>query len=206
MEQALYRMVGSLGTLVTSYFLVDFEKYSVWGNVFLLAVVGYSTAFLFLDGVRVFTHRTRSFNRTSDAGKSEIAKYLVQQLRSSGSVVIFSKDLTWVKEGGDAEALLLKKSEAKELIIFVEDELPITTKLRLKGADVRAYGGQKKKGFTPKSRFTVLDYRAGRTRVMVGIPSDGKHFIKHYGDDDVEVVDLAKDFISLLECTSRVAK
>lgn len=206
MDEMLYRIVGSLGTLVTSYFLVDFEKYGVWVNIFLLCVVGYATFFLIQDAIRAFKQRPKIFDRSSETGKKEIAKYLVNQLKSSGSVVIFSKDLTWVKEGSDAEKLLIKKAEEKELILFVEDELPITEKLKLKGAEVKAYGGQKKKGFSPKSRFTLLDYRAGRTRVMVGVPLDGKHLIKHYGNDDFEVVDLARDFISLLECTARAAK
>lgn len=206
MEHPLYGIVGSLGTLVTSYFLVDFEKYGIGTNVFLLGVVGYTSIFLVIDGVRTFVTRAKSFDRSSEVGKKKIAEYLVQQLKSSGSVAIFSKDLTWVKEGGDAEALLIQKAEAKELVLFVEEELPITTKLKHRGAEVRAYGGQKKKRFSPKSRFTLLDYRAGKTRVMVGVPSDGEHLIKHYGDSDSEVVDLAKDFISLLECTSRVAK
>lgn len=206
MEQALYRIVGSLGTFVTSFFLIDFEKYGVWLNVLLLAVVAYTTAFLVIDAIRVFSRRVRSFDRTSEAGKNKIAEYLVEQLKSSGSVVVFSKDLTWVKSGGEAEKLLIKKAEAKELTLFVEDELPITNQLKIKGAKVHAYGGKKKKGFLPKSRFTVLDYRTGKTRVMVGVPAEGKHLIKHYGDSDSEVVDLARDFISLLECTARVVK
>jgi hypothetical protein len=206
MEQALFRIVGSLGTLISSIFLVDFEKYSVWVNVLLLAVVFYTTAFLAIDAIRVFHQRTRSFNRTSEAGKKGITKYLINQLNSSGCVVIFSKDLTWVTSGGEAEALLIKKAEAKELNLFVEDELPITKLLMSKGAEVCVYGGKKKGGFSPKSRFTMLDYRAGKTRVMIGVPIDEKHVIKHYGDDNFEVVDLANDFIKLLECTAKVVK
>lgn len=206
MDQALYRIVGSLGTLVTSYFLVDFEKYGVLLNVSLLGVVGYSTAFLIIDAIRALGQRPRTFNRTSEAGKRGITKYLIRQLNSSGCVVIFSKDLTWVTSGGEAEALLIKKAEAKELILYVEDELPIAKLLVSKGAEVRVYGGQKKRGFSPKSRFTMLDYRAGKTRVMIGVPVDGKHLIKHYKDDDFEVVDLANNFIKLLECTAKVVK
>ena len=99
-----------------------------------------------------------------------------------------------------------KKAADHELTLFVENELSITEALKLLGADVRIYGGQKTKGFSPKSRFTLLDYRAGMTRVMVGVPTGNGHLIKHYGENDFEVVDLARDFISLLECTAKVSK
>lgn len=206
MNQVWSKIVGSLGTLIGAIYTVDFDKFPLLGNVFLLAVAAFVTALMAIDAFRAFTNRTKTFDRSSDSGKDKIAKYLVGQLGSSGSVVVFSKDLTWVKSGGEAEELLIKKAKDGELTLFVENEMPITTLLKSHGAGVRAYGGQKKKGFSPKSRFTVLDYRAGRTQVMVGISSNGKHLIKHYGEDDCEVVDLARDFISLLECTAKVVK
>lgn len=206
MDQFLYRLVGSLGTLVTALFLVDFEKNGVWANAFLLFAVLYASGFLAIDAWRAFSNRPLSFDRSSDRGKRKIAEYLVKQLKGSGSVAILSKDLTWVKEGGEAEALLVKKARDGELTLFVEEEMPITTRLKSCGADVRVYAAQKRKGFSPKSRFTVLDYRSGKTRVMIGAPSNGRHLIKHYGEEDFEVVDLARDFIALLECTAKEIK
>lgn len=206
MDQFLYRLVGTIGTLVTTVFVIDFEQRSLWVNIFLLIVVAYAAGFFAIDALRAFVLRPKSFNRTSETGKQQIAEYLVSQLEASGSVAIFSKDLTWVKKGSPAEGLLIKKAQAKELTLFVEHEMNMTKTLQSQGANVRVYEAQKKKGYKPKSRFTILDYRTSGTRVMVGVPSNGKHLIKHYGVDDLEVVDLAMDFIALLECIARPAK
>ncbi len=206
MDQFLYRLVGTVGTLVTTFFVIDFEKNALWVNIILLVVLAYAAGFFAVDAVRAFLHRPKSFNRASEAGKKQIADYLVNQLESSGSVAIFSKDLTWVKKDSPAEKLLISKAQANELTLFVEHEMDLTNILRSQGADVLVYGEQKIKGYSPKSRFTILDYRTSGTRVMVGVPSNGKHLIKHYGSDDLEVVDMAKDFIELLKCTAKPGK
>ncbi|GEM_PF-5524871 len=206
LDHYLYRLVGSLGTLVTSFFVIDFDNHSMFLNSFLIFTVGYSCIFLALDGVRSFRQRPLSFDRTTDKGKNKIASYLVAQLKSSGSVVIFSKDLTWVKKDSEAEKLLVTKAKAGELTLFVEGEFNTARTLKAFGADVHIYADQKKKGFSPKSRFTILDHRAGQTRVMVGVPANNKHYIKHYGDEGSEIVDLANDFVSLLTCTAKTLK
>lgn len=206
MDQFLYRLIGTVGTLLSSVFVIDFDQRSLWVNILLLFVVAYAAAFFAVDAIRAFLYRPKSFDRTTETGKQQIADYLVSQLESSGSVAIFSKDLTWVKKGSPAEGLLIRKAQAKELTLFVEHETDLTKTLRSQGANVRVYGGQRRKGYNPKSRFTILDYRTSGTRVMVGVPSNGKHLIKHYCADDLEVVDLAKDFIELLSYTSKAAK
>jgi hypothetical protein len=76
----------------------------------------------------------------------------------------------------------------------------VTQFLKSQGADVRLYSG---KSFNPKSRFTILNYQNSGTRVMVGVPCGDQHIIKHYGNEDFEVVDLATDFMSLLEIKAR---
>jgi hypothetical protein len=206
MDQFLYRLVGTVGTLVTAVFVIDFEQRPLWVNIGLLLVVAYAAAFFAVDTVRALLYRPKSFDRTTEAGKQRIAEYLVSQLESSGSVAVFSKDLTWVKKGSAAERILIRKAQAKELTLFVEHDMDLTNVLRSHGANVRIYRGQRRKGYNPKSRFTILDYRTLGTRVMVGVPSNGKHLIKHYGADDPEVVDLAKDFIELLEYTAKSPK
>lgn len=146
-----------------------------------------------------------SFDRKSSKGRKKIADYLASQLKSVGSVAVFSKDLTWVEPGSTAEKVLLDKAGRNELTLFVESEMPLTIRLKGAGAIVKFYGGQRRRGFNPRSRFTVLDVRTSGTSIMIGSPSNGEHVIKHYGQDDHEVLELAKDFISLLECTARSA-
>lgn len=203
MDHYLYRIVGSIGVLVTAYFSIDFEKHAIGTNILLLLVCAYVGVFLGLDAYRAFLSREKSFDRTTTKGRKKIAEYICDQLQSSGSVSVFSKDLTWVVEHRPAEDVLAEKAKKGELTLYVEDETALTKRLRIAGAKLHYYGGQKKKGFSPKSRFTILDATTGGTRIIVGSPSDGKHYIRKYDKSDFEVVDLASDFISLLDCTAR---
>lgn len=201
MIQIVSKSISFLSTFTAFYFLISADNSSAV-NIGLFIAAALTIFLLVIDLINFIKHKDRSFNRTTEKGKADIAAYLVKQLTSSGSIDIFSKDLTWVKKHSEAERLLLDKAKAKELTLFIQENLPIADQLKMAGANVFLYGGQKKKGFSPKSRFTILDRRAGKTRIMVGIPAGDKHLINHYGSDDSEVVDLAQDFICLLECVS----
>jgi hypothetical protein len=200
MDHPAYRIVGTLGTIVTATSVVDLSNGNIWINLALIVVAGYSAIFFALDTVRAMKKRPLSFDRASTKGKSAIAEHLVKHISSSGRVAILSRDLTWVAAGSEAESLLVKKAENRELTVFVKSETPITSMLRSHGADIRCYLPA---SFNPRSRFTILDYQNSGAHVMIGAPSGTKHVIKHYGIDDFEVVDLANDFMSVLEARSR---
>lgn len=200
MDNYLYRLIGSFGTLITTIFLIDFENRHLLVNVGLILVAAFAVVYLVLDIYRAITSPSKSFDRTTEKGRAKIAKYLVRQLEKSGSVVMFSKDLTWVQPGSAAEMMLKKKASAGELTLYVEKPMAITSALKALGAEIRTYN---KPAFKPASRFTILDYRAGKARIMVGISDGDKHLIKNYAMEDKEVVDLAKDFISLLNTTAK---
>lgn len=206
MEHYLYRVIGSVGTLITAFFSINYDNNSLLVNLGLIGICGYTSIFLGLDAFRAIIDREKVFDRTTEKGRQKIADYICDQLSASGSVSIFSKDLTWVKKGSKAEKTLTEKATKGELNLYVEAETELTRKLFTAGANLRFYEGQKKKGFSPKSRFTILDATTGGTRIIVGSPSDGKHYIKKYNKRDFEVVDLATDFISLLDCTARKGK
>jgi len=202
MDHPAQRIVGTIGTIIGAATVIDFEKYSLWGNIFFIFAAGYGAVFFALDTWRIFRDRPRSFDRCTEKGRNSISEHLVHQLSTSGRVAIFSRDLTWVTRGSSAETILLKKAQANELTLFVKTETKVTQLLKGQGADVRLYSG---KSFNPKSRFTILNYQNSGTRVMVGAPCGDRHVIKHYGSEDVEVVDLAIDFVSLLELKARKA-
>lgn len=203
MDNYLYRLIGSIGTLISTIVLIDLDKHTNFINGVLALVVVYAATFLIVDLIRALRSSPRSFDRSSEKGKEKIADYLVKQLQSSGSVVIFSKDLTWVKPNSVAENMLRTKARANELILYVEQETKITKVLKGEGADIRLYH---RNGFSPTSRFTILDHRSGKPQVMIGIPEGKKHLIKHYASEDQEVVDLAKDFVALLNSTAKAIK
>ena len=202
MDHPAQRIVGTIGTIIAAATVIDFDKYSLWLNIFFIFSVGYGAIFFALDTLRVFKGRPRSFDRSTESGKQGISEHLIRQLSSSGRVAIFSRDLTWVTRGSSAETMLLKKAQANELTLFVKTETKVTLFLKAQGADVRLYSG---KSFNPKSRFTILNYQNSGARVMIGAPCEDSHIIKHYGSDDFEVVDLAMDFVSLLELKARRA-
>ena len=202
MDHPAYRIVGTIGTIIGAASVVDFDKHALWINIGLILSAGYGAVFFALDTLRAFKERPRSFDRSSEDGTSAISDYLIEQLSCSGRVAVFSRDLTWVKRGSSAEAIFLNKSQANELTLFIKTETDVTRFLKTQGADVRIYSG---KSFNPKSRFTILNYQNSGSRVMVGAPSGNRHIIKHYGSEDPEIVDLATDFVALLELKARKA-
>lgn len=200
MDHPAQRIVGTIGTIIGAATVIDFEKYSLWGNIFFIVAVGYGAIFFALDTLKILRDRPRSFDRSTEKGRNSISQHLIRQLSSSGRVAIFSRDLTWVTRGSSAETMLLKKAKANELTLFVKTETEITQLLKAHGAEVRLYSGN---SFNPRSRFTILNYQNSGTRVMVGAPCGDSHVIKHYGSEDFEVVDLAMDFVSFLELKAR---
>ena len=201
MEHPAYKVIGSLGTLITAATSIRFDQTSNLAvNIFLLLSATYASIYFTLDAWRAVNYRTHSFDPSTEKGKKRIVEYLCKQLSCPGQVAIFSRDLTWATSNSEAEKTLIKKAEKGELTIFVKDPPAITDKLKAAKAKIRQYTA---KGFNPKSRFTILKYQNSGTRVMIGAPQDENHYIKHYGSDDFEVVDLANDFIALLETKSR---
>ena len=124
----------------------------------------------------------------------KINKYMHDWISAGGRVVIFSRDMSWAAEG-DIQKLLASKAEKKELTICLENEIPLTNELKLKGATIVTY---KHYGHVPRSRFTIVDYERDGARVAVGVKMGGDHVIQEYRSGTHPFFAVAEDLIKFL--------
>jgi hypothetical protein len=115
-----------------------------------------------------------------------------------------SRDLSWVQPNSPVDALLSEKANKGELILFVSTETEITKRLRVEGAAVYVYP----KPFSPRSRFTIIDYRKGGSRIAVGAVEDGRHTIREYALDSspATIECVVNDLMHLAELKTQKVK
>lgn len=195
--QLLNRLVGAVGTLLTCWYVIDLDKRSIIENLVLFCILGFVAAIMLFDAWKVYLHRSKTYN----ANSPKIAADLCKKVKEASRVAIFSRDISWVTPGSEAETLLMNKSRAKELVLFVQTTTPIAQKLATAGADVRTY--EEFSGYKPKARFTILDYEKTGSRVLIGYPSNGMHLIDEFNDSDRAIVDLVETFVQLAEHASK---
>ncbi|MDV6348051.1 hypothetical protein R2083_11055 [Nitrosomonas sp. Is35] len=180
------RLIGAIGAIVTCVSVIDFSTNSFGSlgiNFGLLLTIGIVTFFIVSDIKHELLDRKRF-----ESNDPKIAVFLCEQLKKAGRVAIFSRDISWITSGSEAEKLLLQKANSKELVLFVQSITSIAQKLANEGAEVRTY--QKFSGYKPKSRFTVLDYEKTGSRVLIGYSSNGEHLIDEFNDSNKAIVDL----------------
>lgn len=190
------RLIGAIGTFVSCFILIDLENKSFFVNLLLMVIIVIVTSYMIFDIKHVVTHKVKRY----EPDDPKISIYLCEQLKKAGRVAIFSRDISWVASGSEAEKLLLQKANSKELVLFVQTTTSIAQKLANTGAEVRTY--QKFSGYKPKSRFTVLDYEKTGSRVLIGYPSNGEHLIDEFNDSDKAIVDLVETFVQLAQHAS----
>ncbi len=108
---------------------------------------------------------------------------------------MFSRDLSWVAPGSDEERILEGKARKNELVLFVGSDIPIARRLMELGATVYTHC----KGFTPQSRFTIIDYQKDGARVAIGVVEGGRHVLREYDSRQPNTVVLASDLVALAE-------
>lgn len=190
------RLVGAIGTFISCWFLIDFDKQSFFVNFLLICIILIVAFYMIYDIQHVYLHRIKRYKPNDP----KISVYLCEQLKKAGRVAIFSRDISWVTSGSEAEELLLQKANSKELVLFVQTTTSIAQKLANAGAEVSTY--QKFPNYRPKSRFTVLDYEKTGSRVLIGYSSNGEHLIEEFNDSDKALVDLVETFVQLAEQAS----
>lgn len=194
------RLVSAIGTFYTCYTVLDLENKGFYENLLPFIIVLIVFFYMTYDSIHVWVHRAKRYERNDP----KIAVFLCEQLKKAGRVAIFSRDISWVTSGSEAEKLLLQKAKSKELVLFVQTKTSIAQNLADAGAEVRTY--QKFSGYKPKSRFTVLDYEKTGSRVLIGYPSNGEHLIDEFNDSDKAIVDLVETFVQLAEHASQPVK
>lgn len=142
----------------------------------------------------------RPFRRFSLNKKQDINKFLVDKIKKTGSVAIFSRDFTWVEKNTEQYILLKDKAKRGELFIFLENETDISKDLSSNGATVKVYKKYIRKGFEPKSRFTILNYKGTGKTTLIGASDDEKHTIYTLkSKDNTELHTLVEEYVKLLD-------
>lgn len=135
----------------------------------------------------------RTFN---DKG---IDKYMCKWVSRPGRALILSRDLSWGTRDA-ARSALQAKARARDLIIFMHSETDLSRSLAELGASVSYYGSS---DFTPKSRFTILNYGRDCPRIAVGTTKWDKHLVYEYDIGDHPITALSDDLINLLARVSQ---
>jgi hypothetical protein len=123
--------------------------------------------------------------------KGSIDRYMRKLIAKEGRTVIFSRDLSWGAEER-AKEVLLSKSKAGNLTIYVHHEMPLSDELKAAGAEVVVYG---QKGLEPRSRFTIIGYGKEGSRVAVGTKRKGRQVVYEFDTGEHPVCALAEDLI-----------
>lgn len=193
------RIIGAIGTFISCWSIIDLDTKNFVINFSLILVILIVAFYMIFDIKHEYLDRKRY-----ESNDPKIAAFLCEQLKKAGRVAIFSRDISWVISGSEAEKLLLQKAKLKELVLFVQTTTSIAQNLANAGAEVRTY--QKFSGYKPKSRFTVLDYEKTGSRVLIGYSSNGEHLIDEFNDSDKAIVDLVETFVQLAEHASQPVK
>jgi hypothetical protein len=116
-----------------------------------------------------------------------------------GRTVIFSRNLTWVE--GKVKQTLIKKAENKELEIYVEKPVEVSTLLEKKGAQIYTY--EDLICDAEIVRFTIVDaYKSSGAKLAIGTASkDGSnyHIIEEFSDRDQPVFSMAYSLIAVIK-------
>ena len=139
-------------------------------------------------------------NKFSLEKKEKIDRFLIKKIKQTGSVAIFSRDFTWVKENSDQYNILMKKAKEKELFLFLEEETSVSKKLLDNGASVKIYNNLVQQGFAPKSRFTIINFKGSGKTTLIGCSDDETHTIYTLkSKEHIEIHNLIEEYVKLLD-------
>jgi hypothetical protein len=126
----------------------------------------------------------------------EIKKYMSAWVKKTGRTVIFTRDMSWV----DTESIkndLRIKARNKDLLLCLPDNTDFSSELKLLGAEVYIY---KDINFTPKSRFTFINYDTPYSKVAIGRKDKNHiHYIEEYSIENTIEFFLAQDLVNLIK-------
>lgn len=125
----------------------------------------------------------------------EIRDYMYRWISNGGRVVIFTRDMSWVSDR-EMTDMLTNKARAKELTLFLPNRIPSINDLEKAGASIIEYSNL---NYTPRSRFTIINYGRDDAKVAVGKRIDvNKHLIEEYGIGQHPYFNVANDLINIL--------
>lgn len=186
------RIFGNLSALIGIaafiYPLLSEEKITLSTIQIIFIVISSLIFFIYLF-IEIFTGPKKY--KTDEA----IKNYMKTWINKTGRTVIFTRDMSWVDN--EIKNDLKAKASNKDLIICHPELTPLTRELKNDGAEVYEYKNLK---FTPKSRFTFINYNSNSSKVAIGKKDDKHvHYITEYSTKDTIEYHLAEDLVNLIK-------
>lgn len=137
------------------------------------------------------------FNRpTKYKDETDINIYMKNWINKSGRTVILTRDLSWVNYD-EIKNDLKNKARNKELIVCLPKKTDFTSELQALGAEIYTY---EKLNFTPKSRFTFINYDTPYSKVAIGRKDKNHiHYIEEYSIENTVEYFLAEDLVNIIK-------
>jgi hypothetical protein len=183
--------IGSFASLMGLIFIILPSGQRLTGlQGFLLGVgmVFFVVTILFMI---VMGRKSRIFRVRKEA---RIRKYMFKWISQDGRAVIFSRNLSWVRDE-QMKDLLRRKAERNELTVCLPNRIQLLEDLEQAGAEICIYP---ELGYVPAASFTIV--RQGRmdSRVAVGRMIKNKHVIEEFGVGEHPVFHVANDLTSII--------
>jgi hypothetical protein len=126
----------------------------------------------------------------------DIKKFMQNWIAKAGRTVIFTRDMSWV-DNDEIKDELRAKARKHELLICLPQFTAFTHELHNLGAEIYEYPNI---AFTPKSRFTFINYGTPYSKVAIGRKDEKhNHFIEEYSIKNTVEYFLAEDLVNLVK-------
>jgi len=135
-------------------------------------------------------------NRPKYYGTDEkIRNYMYKWITNGGKVTIFTRDLSWVADDSMRD-LLRNKAHRNELCICLPERIPFVDELAKNGAQIYTYN---ELGYTPQSRFTIINTGRLDAQVAIGRKIKDKHLIEEFAIGESPVFAVTNDLAEIIK-------
>ena len=189
---------GSLASIVALFFV---EAEWTWWRILVLIVCGViALACMFFDVKEYIRNRPLVFH-----SQEAINAYMKNWISTSGEVVVYSRDLSWVND--EIKGIMLGKG--KDLTIFVHQSTLLTDSLQQAGVHIYLYENIP---YQPVSRFTIIRANKNNRQIAIANPQNSRGKLNHeiYESSDKKgdkfLLDLSADVVNLTKCIGKACK
>jgi hypothetical protein len=182
---ALVASFASMAGLLVAF--LPSPKDIPWWAVALLVLAAF--AFIVLVVLEFFGRRVYT---KSDA--QGVRRYMHEWIEHGGRVAIWTRDMSWA-QNPETRQLLTEKARRNELILCLPEVNELAADLAKAGAEVCAYGARLLE--SSASRFTIVFFGRGGSRVAVGRAEGDTHVIDEFNAGGHPAFHLAADLVTL---------
>lgn len=179
-------IIGILGFLFPLLDIKDIE-FSLLQIIFIVISILICLSYIIYE----FFNRPKKYK-----DNLSIKNYMREWIKKTGRTVIFTRDMSWVDDN-EIKNELISKARSNDLIICLPKITDFIQILKDHGAEIYTYENL---DFTPKSRFTFINYGSNSSKVAIGRKDEKhNHFITEYTTKDTIEYYLAEDLVNIIK-------